>query len=487
MGALVAAVDKKGENAVPTVLVMLESLAHRGTNAHGVATQTSVETAKSLKELKETNLSSNMAVGYNLSRVTGRDEPQPVLGNDYAIVFEGRLFPPSEVSDLREVVNRLEDDPKRNASRILRELDGSYAFAICCSDEAIAGRDALGIIPLYYGESERLCGLASERKALWALGIKAVKSFPPGNVAIIRTQGFTFKKVKTITQPKIKRINIDVAAKHLRKLLLESVAKRVRDIDEVAVAFSGGLDSTVIAVLAKMCKVDVHLVSVGLEGQLELQHAKHASEALGLPIHVQTYNMNDIEKTVSKVLWLIEEPGPMKVAVAIPFFWTAEVASKIGCNVLLAGQGGDELFGGYYRYLAELQQKGTEALQKTLYWDVVFSHETNFQRDFPVCAFHKVELRLPFIDHEVVNFALSLPLELKIESQKDLLRKRVLRRVAESLGIPVFIANRTKKAVQYATGVSRALRKLAKSKGLTVGGYLKQLFHRLYPDLEASP
>ena len=487
MGALVAAVNKKGENAVPTVVTMLESLWHRGVDAYGVATQTSVETAKSLEELKETNLSSNIAVGYNLSRVTGRDEPQPVLGNDYAIVFDGRLFPPSEISDLKEVVNRLKEDPKRNASHILRELDGSYAFAICCSDEAIAGRDALGIIPLYYGEDESLCGLASERKALWALGIETVKSFPPGNVAVIHTRGFTFERAITITQPKIKRIEMEAAVKHLRKLLLKSVTERVKDVDKIAVAFSGGLDSTVIAVLAKMCKVDVHLVSVGLEDRPELQHAKHASRALELPVHVQTYNMNDVEKTVSKVLWLIEESNPIKVGVVIPFFWTAETASRIGCNVLLAGQGGDELFGGYHRYLVELKQKGAEALQKTLYQDVVSSHDTNFQRDFPVCAFHKVELRLPFIDREVLNFALSLPLELKIESQEDLLRKRVLRKVAESLGIPSFIANRTKKAVQYATGVSQALRRLAKSKGLTVSSYLKQLFYNLYPNLEATP
>jgi len=110
-----------------------------------------------------------------------------------------------------------------------------------------------------------------------------------------------------------------------------------------------------------------------------------------------------------------------------------------------------------------------------------------FQRDNPVCAFHKVELRLPFTDCEVVNFAFSLLLKLKIASIEDLLRKRVLRKVAESLEIPDFIANRTKKAVQYATGVNKALRKSAKSEGLTVGGYLKQLFYKTFPYLEASP
>jgi len=112
------------------------------------------------------------------------------------------------------------------------------------------------------------------------------------------------------------------------------------------------------------------------------------------------------------------------------------------------------------------------------------SYETNFQRDNAVCAFHKVELRLPFADREVVRFALSLPLELKIVSAKDVLRKHVLRLVAHNIGVPVFIADRTKKAVQFATGVDKALRKLARDKGLTLTGYINQAFKEAYPSSE---
>lgn len=487
MGAMAAVVDKRGGNAVPTIVAMLRMLMHRGTDAHGVATQASVKIARSLEELEDTNLNSNIAIGYNLSRITSRDVPQPALGNGYALVFDGRFFPSNKKTRLERVLSKLEEDPEENVRCILKELDGAYAFAVSCSNEIIAGRDALGTIPLYYGETENTCGLASERKALWALEIRNVRSFPLGNIAVINTRGFTFEKVATTVQPRIRSISMEAAAKHLRHLLSEATTERVKDVEKIAVAFSGGLDSSVVAVLAKMSGVDVHLISVGLRNQKELQHAEGASKALGLPIHVQTYDASDVEKVVSKVLWLIEEPDPMKVGVAIPFFWTAEIASKTGCHVLLAGQGGDELFGGYRRYLAELEQKGAEALQKILYQDIISSHKTNFQRDNPVCAFHKVELRLPFIDREVVNLALSLPLKLKIESIEDSLRKRVLRKVAESLEIPDFIANRTKKAVQYATGVNKALKKLAKSEGLTVNGYLKQLFYKTYPDLEASP
>jgi len=247
-------------------------------------------------------------------------------------------------------------------------------------------------------------------------------------------------------------------------------------------AFSGGLDSTILAVLAKTNTRKVNLVTVGLEGQPELGHAQKAAKSLKLPFQLQVYTIADVENVLEKVLWLIEEPDVMKVGVAIPFFWAAETASRIGCRVLLCGQGADELFGGYHRYITEYLRGGVKAVQESIFLDFVTSHETNFQRDNPVCAFHKVELRLPYVDREVVRFALSLPVSLKIDSVDDRLRKRVLRHVARNLGVPEFIAERTKKAVQYTTGVDKALIELARRKGLTQRDYIKEVFGKIYPN-----
>jgi len=206
------------------------------------------------------------------------------------------------------------------------------------------------------------------------------------------------------------------------------------------------------------------------------------AKLLKLPLHLKTYSVADVENVLEKVLWLIEEPDLMKVGVAIPLFWAAEVASQIGCQVLLAGQGADELFGGYHRYLKIYESRGVKAVQKSMFDDVVMSHETNFQRDNMVCAFHRVELRLPYIDRKVVDFALSLPINLKIHSVDDPLRKRILRQVAKNLGIPGLVAERSKKAVQFATGVDKALKELARKRGLTPRDYIKQVFGKIYPN-----
>ncbi len=473
---MAAAVSKRGENVVSEVIAMLKVLKHKGADFHGVATPNLVILARSMEEMKIESVNSNVAIGYNLSRIFEGDCPQPIQGEGFTLVFEGRLFLPSASPDLNEFVERLESGPLKGAERSIKELDGSYVLVIASPGKLVVGRDPMGLVPLYYGENEDICALASERKSLWRLGMGDVKTFPPGNLAVVNAQGFSFKPIMTIEQPPLGSMGMDAAAVRLQGLLLNSVKKRTMDIDRMAVAFSGGLDSSIIAALTKICGMDVHLVSVSMEGQSEIQFTRAAAEALGLPLQFETYTVEDVEKVLPRVLWLIEEPSLMKAAIAIPFYWAAEISAKLGYKVLLTGQGGDELFGGYHRYLQVYGQGGVEAVREALYRDVIDSYEINFQRDYPVCAFHGVELRLPFTDLELVHFSLSLPVNLKIESAEDRFRKRVLRRVAQRLAMPAFIVNRPKRAVQYATGVDKALRKLAKGKGFTPQEYVRTVF-----------
>ena len=483
MGATAAVVKKRGGNAVPTVLSMLKLLKHRGPDGHGVATPNSTRTANSIEQLSIKNMSANVALGHNLSRILPEDHPQPVLGANFTLAFNGRLFPPSSVSDIDVILMMLASDPQKNASSVIGRLKGSYAFAIACQDEVIAGRDTMGTAPLYYGENETISAIASERKALWAIGIKDVESFLPGNLALVTVHGFTFQPIRTIAQPSLKPIDMKTAARQLQALLLESTKERLSDTKKAAVAFSGGLDSSLIAVLATICGIEVQLITVGLEDQRKLRHARAAAKALDLPLHSQTYTREDVEQTLPKVLWLIEEPDTMKAGVAIPIYWTAQIASKLGFRILLAGQGADELFCVYQRYLRDYAA-GDEVVRDSMYRDVTTSHEKNFQRDNQACSVHKVELRLPFADQNIVNFSLAVPTHLKIASPEDHLRKRLLRLTAQNLGMPPFIVNRRKKAIQYATGVSKALTRLAKQENLTLREYVRRIFRDVYPERE---
>jgi asparagine synthase (glutamine-hydrolysing) len=190
------------------------------------------------------------------------------------------------------------------------------------------------------------------------------------------------------------------------------------------------------------------------------------------------FKESDVEKALPKVVDLIEEPDPIKASIGLPFYWVALKASEAGFRVLLAGQGADELFGGYQRYVNECCKDGSEKARKTMFNDVVRIHESNLERDMKICGFHDVELRLPFASFEIAEFAQSLPVELKIEKKTDTLRKLVLRKVALNAGMPSSMAEKPKKAVQYSTGINDAVKRIAKKHEKTVNEYVKELFQQ---------
>ncbi len=476
MGALAVAVAKDRKNVVPSVVQMLDTMGHRGRDAHGIAANDALATAGTTEQLATSGSESNIALGQNLARIIPEDAPQPVQADDLALVFEGRLFPSLGGDEAVKIAKTFSGDPLEGARHLIVERDGSYAFACSQGGRMVAGRDPVGTVPLYYGESKDLYALASERKALWTLGICDVKSFPPGNIAAISRSGMSLQNAKTITKPLIRHVDEGLAAKELYALLLESTRNRVTDSGRVALAFSGGLDSSVIAFFAKECGAEVSLISVGLEGQPEMQHAEHVAEKLDLPFTLAKFTSEDVENVFSRVLWLVEEPDALKVSIALPIFWAAETASRLDCRTLLAAQGSDELFGGYHRYLGEFRRAGADAVENALFHDTVSSYEVNFERDDKVCAFHQVELRLPFCDLSVILSALSLPVNMKIASAEDPLRKRVLRKLAKEVGLPPEVYDRPKRAIQYETGVDKALRKLAKAKGLKLQELVEQSF-----------
>jgi len=479
MGSIIAVVSKIGENVTETAIAMLKTL-ERKSETFGIASPATVRIEKSINALRK-QADSSIAIGHAFSRILNSDKPQPRKLENAALVIEGRVYHPAEKTFDKEI----QLHPEVFAKTLIQKSEGDFTFVIAEAERIIAGRDTMGIRPFYYGENADLAALSSERKALWKVGIEKTHSFPPGHLTLANKHGFKFKLAKTLTASKPRKVTMETAAKMLQKLLQQSLEERLLGLNEVAVAFSGGLDSSTIAFLTKKTPVNAQLIHVSLENQPETDHAKRVAEELKLPIHIYTYNQDDVEKVVKKVLWLIEEPDPLQTSIAIPLYWTTEETAKINLRVLLAGQGADELFGGYKRYVDDYLRYGKEKVQKEILNDMAEMHETNFERDFKICNYHNIELRLPLATYRIAKFATLLPLELKIERSEDTLRKLVLRRAAQNIGLPKSIVEKPKKAIQYTTGVAAALKKLAKNHGLSLNEYLQKTFQEACKDDEA--
>jgi asparagine synthase (glutamine-hydrolysing) len=475
MKVTVAVLDKHGDNVVDRVLEVLSEFEDWQPVHFGLVSPQKTVVEKSPGVLRRQGLDSSCLVGYISSKPTASSGYEFLQLDDVALVFEGKIYAPIPKNAVMEQLSKEPQHCETILQTLIDKADGDYSFLMLKDGWIAAGRDPVGVQPLYYGENKNVVAVATNRKALWTLGIENPLSFPPGNLAFVNREGFQFKPIKTLTYTEPKPITMDEAAKKLQALLEQSIQRRVHGLKEVAVAFSGGLDSSLVAYLASKCGVKVNLLHVSLENQVETEEAMKAADQLNLPLQVHLFKDSDVEKVLPKVIALIEEPNPVKASIGLPFYWVAEKAAEAGFKVLLAGQGADELFGGYQRYVNEYCKEGSEKVRKTMFNDVVGIHESNLERDLKICGFHDVELRLPFASFELAEFALSLPIECKIEQKTDTLRKLVLRKVALNAGMPSLVVDKPKKAVQYSTGINDAVKRIAKKHQKAVNEYVNEL------------
>ena len=202
--------------------------------------------------------------------------------------------------------------------------------------------------------------------------------------------------------------------------------------------------------------IETSLYSVGQKDSVDIKFARKAAHAMGLPLKVRTVDVGDVRKYTKLVLNAIEEFNIMKLGVGMPSYIASEMGHFDGLKVMLSGQGADELFGGYHRYLKFYEEKG-EKTQQDLKTDILNLYHVNLQRDDAVTMANSIELRVPFLDMNVINLAMDIPMKYKINSYNDNLRKCILREVAKELGVPDEIVKRPKKAAQYGSGIHKIL------------------------------
>ena len=219
--------------------------------------------------------------------------------------------------------------------------------------------------------------------------------------------------------------------------------------DEGVTALSGGVDSSLVAKLAgREC------VAVGLEKSHDLKQARHAAGELGLSCTFVAITEAEIETALPVVVLTIPKKDPVNTGIALTQYFIARWAGDHGYTRILTGQGADELFGGYARYME------TDTLEADLARDFL-GLEAQARRDQGIAALHRTYLSMPYLDLRVVRAARVIP---SCEKVQGIRRKIPLRKVAER-HIPQDLAWYEKKAMQYGSGVFGVLRKLARKNG----------------------
>jgi asparagine synthase (glutamine-hydrolysing) len=350
------------------------------------------------------------------------------------------------MSDIEAVLHLFEEQGSGTPAR----LEGMFALAIADKEHLFLARDPLGIKPLYYGQGRDATGrpltaFASEMKAL-ADWVDELAEFPPGTWYDSRV-GFTRYYDVPDAPPVDRSVEDHVTA--VREGLEKAVASHLMSDVPVGAFLSGGLDSSVLAALARRHIDELHTFSVGSADSPDLRAARRVAAHIGSIHHEYVMTADEVAEKLPEIVHSLESFDQDLVRSAIPTYFCARLAAG-DVKVILTGEGADELFAGY-AYHKGIQDPAT--LHQELRRSVGALHNINLQRVDRLTMAHGLEGRVPFLDTGFVELALTVPPELKLVTLDDgrRMEKWILRKACEDL-LPADILWRTKEQFDEGSG-----------------------------------
>jgi len=213
---------------------------------------------------------------------------------------------------------------------VLPMLRGAFSFTIMGGKTVVAARDILGFEPLYWGENEQYIAFVSEKKALWTIGLRDIKSLPPGYIAVLGEGTMNMTQVLSLKRPQILEIDLDAAAERLVALLKKVFSRYFGEISEVNLLFSGGLDSSIMAKVLCNMGINVKLYGAAFEGAHDINAITRSASELGCIVHLQTLSLEEIERYLYRTIYTVEEASVMKAGVGLPLYASMEAANIQG-------------------------------------------------------------------------------------------------------------------------------------------------------------
>lgn len=320
---------------------------------------------------------------------------QPMSNEDGTIwiVFNGEIYNYIELRPLFEekghnffsstdtevVIHAYEE----YGEKCLDLFEGMFAFAIwdCKKNLLLLVRDRIGIKPLYYYYDHKKIIFGSEIKAILAHPemnkhideealyhlltflttpapftlFKGIKKLPPSHYLKFNNDG-KCQKVQywdAIVQNKDKQKSIKFYTKEIRRLLRESIKKRMRSDVPFGVFLSGGLDSSLnVALMDQLTDLPIETFTVGFKGLPnydESDYTRQISRKFKTKHHEVTIDHSDLIKILPKIIHHQDEP--IADPVCIPLYYVSKLLRKNKVIVVQVGEGSDELFCGYNNYM----------------------------------------------------------------------------------------------------------------------------------------
>ena len=242
---------------------------------------------------------------------------------------------------------------------------------------------------------------------------------------------------------------------------MENAVKETISDKKIGVAFSGGVDSTLLAKLVKDLGYDIHLLTIGFQDSHDINFAKEVNQLLNFPHSISEIDPVKFKGISQKINQTIKSDNLSWNENSIAFHYVAELTQKNNLTIVVTANGIDELFCGYNSY-REAIEKGEGEVTKMM--DEKLKNEGEMMIAInQVTAEFDVKMVQPFLSSSFVDYSKKIPVSEKIHGPDDMQRKHPIRELAMDYGVPEVAAQKQKKALQYGSQIHKSLLKSRKT------------------------
>lgn len=354
-------------------------------------------------------------LGFRRLSINDKSEKsmQPFISDDISVLCNGEIFNHKQLEEKYNINCKSLSDcecilhlyKKLGFKDTITQLRGDFAIIIIDKNKMYFGRDRIGVRPLFLGRTNsNNIALASYARALTKY-CKYIEQISPGwGVYDSESEKIYFMDydfpINSITNSNIQTI--------IQKTLTQSVKDRLMSDRPIGCLLSGGLDSSIIVSI--LCKLlgpnNVRTYSIGMEGSVDLEHARIVADTLGTEHHEVKFTAEEGFNAIPNVIRDLESYDITTIRASVGMWLLAKwISENTNDVVLMSGEGSDELFCGYlyfhYAPNSNALQRESLRLIKNLYkYDVL--------RADRCVSSHGLELRVPFLDHELIDIVLNI-------------------------------------------------------------------------------
>lgn len=410
-------------------------------------------------EVTETFSGENINAVVRRLKIVDRDHAvQPFVSpnKQYVLIYNGEIFNYKKLRDshLQDYVFTTESDTETLLALLItykkdaiKLLNGQFSFVFFDLKEKsyFAARDHIGISPLYYCHSAEGIYFSSTVKGLTSIK-NPILSLSPGEILTEKGIEVYFSSTQNILDKDMKTVISEVRSK-----ITEAVLTRVDTDLPIGVIYSGGIDSSIVLDLAVKNHSDVTAFTIGKEGSEDFEISqrfckeRNISQVI-IPLTSKDLSSNAIKEAI-KATELTEYLDIINAVLTMSLF---REINKRGIKVTLSGDGSDELFGGYDMY-NQIDEKNEKELFE---YKLKHLNRTELQRVDRAAGRYRIENRVPFLDINVIEIALSLKKEWKIRNGVE---KWCVRKAFE-IDLPEYILYRRKNPLSHSSGLHEAIR-----------------------------